>query len=198
MVTHNFLRIEEVTSDNRAAAQMLQNFPLTKTVKELKVAIAQTLDGAVDWKSIVAICDGRALEDDDDTNSKTLQHFQVKNSDTIFFVRSLEAPPPYSDTSPSSPGQATTGDKPIQLRTVFFKTIEGRSMTLETVPITMTIGEVKARLLTEKNMEQEDQLGYRFIFGGKPLADDKTVMDYGIQNESTIEVVYRLHGGLVG
>lgn len=103
-------------------------------------------------------------------------------------------------------------------------------MTLEDLPITMTISQVKAKLAAEKNVENDDTL--RFVWGGKNLIDgecttssprsdfdllipdwtERTLMDYGIANvrpqsslitgysnhdhqNSTIEIVWRLHGG---
>lgn len=42
-------------------------------------------------------------------------------------------------------------------------------MTLEDLPVTMTISQVKAKLAAEKNMENDDTL--RFIWGGKNLID---------------------------
>lgn len=55
-------------------------------------------------------------------------------------------------------------------------------MTLEDVPISMTISQVKERLSEEKHLENDTTI--RFIFGGKNLDDAKTVMDYNIQNVS--------------
>ena len=42
-------------------------------------------------------------------------------------------------------------------------------MTLEDLPIAMTISQVKAKLAAEKNMENDDTL--RFVWGGKNLVD---------------------------
>jgi len=38
--------------------------------------------------------------------------------------------------------------------------------------------------------------GHFLLFGGKPLAEDRTLGDCGIQNGSTVHVFGRLHGGV--
>ena len=88
--------------------------------------------------------------------------------DTIFFVRSVEPPPPYE-----LPSSEKAPDKPETrcIETVFFKNIEGRSMNLTKLPITMTIAEVKARLAAEKDVENDETV--RYIWGGKTLDDSE-------------------------
>ncbi|KAK4207650.1 hypothetical protein QBC37DRAFT_327001 [Rhypophila decipiens] len=193
--TQNFLMIEEINSD-AGAPQMLKSFPLSKTVKELKIAIATMMGEPNEWQSIMVIFLGQEMENE----NRTLLSHKIGNSDTIFFVRSIEPPPPYIPNNSGFPDDKK--DTPVQalpstiiIKTVFFKNIEGRSMTLEDLPISMTIGQVKDKLGTEKHMENDSTV--RFTFGGKTLDEKKTLMDYNVQNLSTIDIVWRMPGGLV-
>jgi hypothetical protein len=88
-------------------------------------------------------------------------------------VRSVESPPPYE-----FPTEKAVQEKPkpkpetaAKVKTVFFKDIEGRSMNLTDLPISMTIAEVKRKLAAEKSVRNDSTT--RFIFGGKPLMDGK-------------------------
>ncbi|KAK3384031.1 hypothetical protein B0T24DRAFT_588635 [Lasiosphaeria ovina] len=199
-----YLMIEEINSD-LSEPQLLSHFPVTNTVKDLKMAIARMMGEATEWDSVMVVFVGEVLED----NSKQLSFHKVQNGDTIFFVRSVEPPPPYDPSrdikdplaekpplqqQPARPTPAApAGAAGIVLKTVFFRNIEGRSMTLEDLSITMTIAAVKAKLAAEKNMENNDTI--RFIWGGKTLENHRTLMDYNIGNNSTIEIVWRLPGG---
>ena len=58
----NFLMIEELNSD-AGEPQMLRDFPLSNTVKDLKMAIARMIDETADWQTIMAIFVGEEMED---------------------------------------------------------------------------------------------------------------------------------------
>jgi hypothetical protein len=55
-----------------------------------------------------------------------------------------------------------------------------------------TVRVIKKRLL---DMEEIPMDQYRLIFKGEQLEDERTFKDYGIENESTIFLVFKLRGG---
>ncbi|KAK1767898.1 hypothetical protein QBC33DRAFT_537684 [Phialemonium atrogriseum] len=80
-------------------------------------------------------------------------------------------------------------DKPIQ---VFVKGFSGRSYTLQTRAIA-TVSSLYPQI-----MDREGTTGahIRLLFGGKGLEKDRLLSDYNIQEGSTLDLVYRLHGGV--
>ncbi len=75
---------------------------------------------------------------------------------------------------------------------MFVKTLTGKTLTLE-VNCDMKIATVKEFI---ENMECIPQDQQRILFAGKQLEDDKTLSDYKIQKESTINLIRRLRGGM--
>jgi hypothetical protein len=63
-------------------------------------------------------------------------------------------PPPYS--------------KEIILRNVFFKNLDGRTLTVNDIPISWTIKQLRKKLSDKHAMNVDE---YRFIWGGKQLND---------------------------
>jgi hypothetical protein len=63
-------------------------------------------------------------------------------------------PPPYS--------------KEIILKNIFFKHLDGRTMTVNDIPISWTIKQLRKKLSDKHAMNLDD---YRFIWGGKQLSD---------------------------
>lgn len=73
---------------------------------------------------------------------------------------------------------------------VFCRGIDGKSITVN-VCSSNTIGDVNARIKDKTGVPMKEQ---SLVFAGKLLDDSQSVMDYGIENETTLHLRGRLLG----
>jgi hypothetical protein len=71
------------------------------------------------------------------------------------------------------------------------RTLAGKTITVD-VESDESVTSLKAKIQAKEGIPPEEQ---RIIFGGKQLDPEKTLADYDIDEESTLNLVLRLRGG---
>ncbi|CAK7230415.1 hypothetical protein SBRCBS47491_007576 [Sporothrix bragantina] len=196
----SILFAEELTANTGQSYALEDLNPEGRTVRDLRLSIAQAIKDRSSWSTLQVIFAGEVMED----QTRWLSEYGIHNGDTVYFIRSVtEAPPPYygnPDAMPSKAGASSekspeTAPVPalrettITIKTLFFKDLDGKSLTLTDVDVDTRMSDVFRRLGEEKAMDVE---WLRFIWSGKQLNGDKTIRDYGIMNESTIHILYNI------
>ena len=76
---------------------------------------------------------------------------------------------------------------------IFLKTISGNTRTFFVNP-SQLVSEFKLKIQNKLGFIPEEQ---RLIYAGRQLNDFELLSEYGIQNESTINLLLRLPGGVI-
>jgi ubiquitin len=74
---------------------------------------------------------------------------------------------------------------------IFVKTLAGKTITVEVHP-SMAVNDIKMAVSRRVGIPPQEQ---RLIFAGKQLEDFRTLLDYNVQNETTLHLVLSLRGG---
>jgi len=75
---------------------------------------------------------------------------------------------------------------------IFVKTLTGKTITINDIEPNCGIKALKEKIQEKEGVPADQQ---RLIFAGKQLEDDKDLLAYNIQKDSTLHLVLRLRGG---
>ena len=145
--------------------------PSDERVGELKVRIA-AIERATPM-DLQLFHNGTYLED----SSKLCNVPHLADGSTINLIVPLEAA--FPDTSASAHGGRLL---------VFVRSLAGKVMPVQLQSVD-TVGELKRRVEVQEGIPRANQC---LVTGGCQLQDDRTIGEYGVQNQSTVHLVVRV------
>jgi len=199
------LHVKSLDGDN---AITINGMYKDMSVKRFKSAVASRLrDPNATAERIMLFSLGEEVEDD-----QTLRSYNMEAGDTITYVLSDRSsrpstPGPDSKTrttparaafpsiNDAPPAYESTIAPPVRLlESIFIQDLNKRTHTIRKVPVNMTTRDLLVRWQENYSVDID---GLRLIYGGKQLDSERplTLMDYGVNEGSTLFAVMRLQGG---
>ncbi|KAF2496684.1 hypothetical protein BU16DRAFT_616796 [Lophium mytilinum] len=200
--TYHALKVEAIDGSEVVSVTGMARFTTVKTFKRMLATKIRC-----DPSDLRLMAFGRPMED-----ASTLGNCGIEEDTIITRIVTGSAPSdnpsafkePKVRPTPTTQATGAPSDHPSQLRekysgpqlkTVFIKNLDGKSLTVHDIPLQMPVREFVVYFAHEKGLDSE---GIRLLFGGKELNEksEHMLMDYGIMNGSELRLVYRLKGGL--
>eukprot|EP00985_Skeletonema_marinoi_P010596 scaffold4961_cov124-Skeletonema_marinoi.AAC.1 len=129
--------------------------------------------------------DAAAKQKRDDTTRASLEEHFGRYDEEVWAFSPIESENDGTGESGNSSFESKRSGDTMQ---IFIKGLDGRTFTLRVRP-TATVESVKVTIRKEKDIPPYPQ---RLIFAGKDLKDGRTLADYNIGKESTLQLLLAL------
>ncbi|KAF2803116.1 uncharacterized protein BDZ99DRAFT_468459 [Mytilinidion resinicola] len=201
--TYSALQVEAIDGSEVVSVTGMARFTTVKTFKRMLATKIRC-----DPSNLRLMAFGRPMEDastlgdcgieEDTIITRIVTGSSTPSDNSSAFKEPKVRPAPTAQTTntPSDhPSQLREKYSGPQLKTLFIKNLDGKSLTVHDIPLQMPVCEFVVYFAHEKGLDSE---GIRLLFGGKELNEksEHMLMDYGIMNGSELRLVYRLKGGL--